>query len=217
MLKKWIGRIFIASAIALILVAVFLVVYYNLILEDHEGPMDLWAIITLCVPFIIFVISRILIDVKRVKFNDSFNEKGFMCKISNIFAYIFIVIMIIPLFPIMLIIVITHTSITTPNKKTFKKLISKGFSYTHKDKKYILKKDEIVIEISNGLIDFNISFDNGETFVRVEESSLGTFCDREELKHKLNDYLSAHPVDIQRGDAIPPFIEYIEFLNNNLT
>ena len=36
-----------------------------------------------------FVISRILIDVKRVKFNDSFNEKGFMGKISNIFGYIF--------------------------------------------------------------------------------------------------------------------------------
>ena len=36
------------------------------------------------------------------------------------------------------------------------------------------------------------------------------------LKYKLNDYLSAHPVDIQRGDAVPPFTEYIEFLNINL-
>ena len=73
MLKKWIGRIFIASAISLILVAAFIAIYYNFILKDHKGSMDLWAIIALCVPLIIFVISRVIIDVKKIKFNDSFN------------------------------------------------------------------------------------------------------------------------------------------------
>lgn len=92
---------------------------------------------------------------------------------------------------------------TTPNKKTFKKLIVKGFSYSRKDKKYTLKKDDIIIEISNGLTNYCISFDNGVIFVRVEESNLGTSYDRDELKYKLNGYLSAHPVDKQRGDAIP--------------
>ena len=216
MLKKWIGKIFIASAISLILVAAFIAIYYNFILKDHEGPMDLWAIIALCVPFIIFVISRVIIDVKKIKFNDSFSEKGVISKISNVFANIFFVIAMIPLFPIILVSTIIQTVTTTPSKKTFKKLINKGFSYIHKDKKYILKKEDIIIEISNGLTDYFISFDNGESFVRVEESNLGTSYDRDELKYKLNHYFSAHPVDIQRGDAIPPFIEYIEFLNINL-
>lgn len=63
MLKKWIGRIFIASAISLILVAAFIATYYNFILKDHEGPMDLWAIIALCVPLIIFVVSWFVDDV----------------------------------------------------------------------------------------------------------------------------------------------------------
>ncbi|MCI5745770.1 MAG: hypothetical protein MR270_05755 [Erysipelotrichaceae bacterium] len=216
MLRKWIGRIFIASAIALILVAASIAFYYNFILKDHEGPMDLWAIIALCVPFIIFVISRVIIDVKKIKFSDSFNEKGVISKISNVFANIFVVIAMIPLFPIIIVFTIIQTVTTTPSKKTFKKLINKGFSYIHKDKKYILKKEDIIIEISNGLTDYFISFDNGASFVRVEESNLGTSYDRDELKYKLNDYLSAHPVDIQRGDAVPPFTEYIEFLNINL-
>lgn len=216
MLKKWIGRIFIASAISLILVAAFIAIYYNFILKDHEGPMDLWAIIALCVPLIIFVISRVIIDVKKIKFNDSFNEKGIVSKISNVFANIFVVIAMIPLFPIILVFAIIQTVTTTPSKKTFEKLINKGFSYIHKDKKYILKKEDIIIEISNGLTDYFISFDNGASFVRVEESNLGTSYDRDELKYKLNDYLSAHPADKQRGDATPPFVDYIEFLNNNL-
>ncbi len=216
MLKKWIGRIFIASAIASILVAAFIAVYYNFILKDHEGPMDLWAIIVLCVPLVILVVSRIIIDVKKIKLKDSFDEKGIVSKISNAFANIFVVIAMIPLFPIILVFAIVQTVTTTPNKKTFKKLINKGFTYTHKDKKYILKKGEIIIEISNGLIDYYISFDNGKNFIRIEESNLGTSYDRDNLKYKLNEYLSAHPVDKQRGDAIPPFVDYIEFLNNNL-
>lgn len=134
MLKKWIGRIFIASAIALILVAVFIAVYYNFILKNHEGPMDLWAIIALCIPLIILVISRIIIDVKKIKLKDSFNEKGIVSKIANVFADVFIVIAMIPLFPIILVFSIVQTLTTTPNKKTFKKLINKGFSYIHKDK-----------------------------------------------------------------------------------
>ncbi len=33
----------------------------------------------------------------------------------------------------------------------------------------------------------------------------------------LKNHEAAHPVDKQRGDALPPFVDYIEFLNNNLT
>ncbi len=216
MLKKWIGRIFIASAIAMILIAVILCIYYNVINKDHKGPMDLWAIILLCIPFVIFVISRILIAVKKIKFNDSFNENGIVSKILNGLGEVFSVVAIIPLFPIILIFAIVETELTTPNKKTFKKLINKGFLYSHKDKKYTLKKNDTIIEIHNNLTDYYISFDNGENFVRIEESNLGTSYDRDKLKSRLHEYLSAHPVDKQRGDAVPPFEYYVEFLNSNL-
>lgn len=103
MFKKWIGKIFIASAIALILVATFIAIYYNFILKDHEGPIDLWAIIALCIPFIILAVSRIIIDVKKIKLKDSFSEKGIISKISNVFANVFIIIAMIPLFPIILV------------------------------------------------------------------------------------------------------------------
>ena len=108
MLKKWIGRIFIASAIALILVAAFIAVYYNFILKNHEGPMDLWAIIALCIPLIILAVSRIIIDVKKIKLKDSFNEKGIISKIANVFANVFIIIAMIPLFPIILVFAIVQ-------------------------------------------------------------------------------------------------------------
>ncbi len=216
MLKKWIGKIFVASAIALILVALFLAIYYNVIVKGHKGPMDLWAIIVLCIPFIILVTCRIIIDVKKIKFNDLFCQNGIVKKSLNIFFTIFGIIAIIPLLPILLVFAIVHTILTTPNKKKFKKLIKKGFSYSNKNKKYILKKNEVIIEIYNGLTKYYISFDNGKTFVRIEESSLGTSYDRDELKYRLNEYLFAHPVDQQRGDAVPPFTHYIEFLNNNL-
>lgn len=103
MFKKWIGRIFIASAIASILVAAFIAIYYNFILKDHEVPMDLWAVIALCVPFVILAVSRIIIDVKKIKLKDSFNEKGIVSKIANVFANVFIIIAMIPLFPIILV------------------------------------------------------------------------------------------------------------------
>lgn len=216
-MKKWIVKIFIASSIVLILEAIFFAIYYNLIAKDHEGPMDLWAIISLCIPFVVLVISCIIIEVKNIKFYDSFEHKGIIGKMSNVFADICSILVMIILFPILLIPAIIGAISSTPTKKMFKKLIDKGFSYAYKDKKYILQKDQIVINIFSGLTEYHISFDNGKTFVKVEESDLGTSYDRERLKNKLNEYLSSHPVDIQRGDAVPPLREYVEFLNSVLS
>ena len=216
-MKKWIGKIFIASSIVLILEAIFFAIYYNLIVKNHEGPMDLWAIISLCIPFVVLVISRIIIEVKNIKFYDSFEHNGIISKISNVFIDIFSILAMILLFPILLIPAIIGAISRTPTKKMFKKLIDKGFSYAYKDKKYILQKDQIVINIFGGLTEYYISFDNGKTFVKVEESDLGTSYDRERLKNKLNEYLSSHPVDIQRGDAVPPLREYVGFLASVLS
>ena len=216
-MKKWIGKIFIASSIVLILEAIFFGIYYTLIVKNHEGPMDVWAIISLCIPFVVFVISRIIIEVKNIKFYDSFEHNGIISKISNVFIDIFSILAMILLFPILLIPAIIGAISRTPTKKMFKKLIDKGFSYAYKDKKYILQKDQIVINIFSGLTEYYISFDNGKTFVKVEESDLGTSYDRERLKNKLNEYLSSHPVDIQRGDAVPPLREYVGFLASVLS
>ena len=72
----------------------------------------------------------------------------------------------------------------------------------------------IVIEILYGLEDYYISFDNGQNFVRVEESELGFQHNRDELKWRLKEYQCAHPVDRQRGDAKPPLSYFVDFLDN---
>lgn len=81
---------------------------------------------------------------------------------------------------------------------------------------YILTRNEIVIRIHANFIEYYISFDYGKSFVRVEESDLGLPYDRDVLKAKLNEYKNAHPVDVQRGDALPPISEFVDFLDHNL-
>ena len=64
------------------------------------------------------------------------------------------------------------------------------------------------------LEDYYISFDNGQNFVRVEESELGFQHNRDELMFRLKEYKCTHPVDRQRGDAKPPLSYFIDFLDN---
>ena len=233
--KKWLGRIFIASAVVLILNAFVLAIYYLMIKKGHEGPMEPWAIPLLIIPGAILCISRIIIEVKNVKFEDSFSKKGIVSKIisiiskvftafsrskvGRIISKVFMVVAIILMSPVLLVFVIIEAFLlflAEPKKKTFKKLIKKGFAYKKKDKKYVLTKENIIIEISFGLVEYRISFDGGESFVNVEESDLGTSYARESLKQKLEEYKYAHPVDKQRGEAIPPIHEVVEFLNSVL-
>lgn len=212
MQNKHIVKLFIFSAIALLLIACLLCIYYNVIKTSHEGPMDPWAIVLLSIPTITFIASYIIIKIKKIDFENSLDKEGALYKCLKVVGKIFFVIVIIIFFPIALVVALL-TIPTLPNKKTFKKLINKGFSYAYKDKKYILKRKDIVIEIQLGLTDYYISFDNGNTFERVEDSNLGTSYEREKLKQALNEYENAHPVDKQRGDALPPLNDYIEFLN----
>ena len=56
-------KIIAALGIISILIGFFLAAYYNLILINHEGPMDLWAILLLCIPvgvLILFIILELL-------------------------------------------------------------------------------------------------------------------------------------------------------------
>ena len=50
------------SGIISILVSIFLVIYYKLIVKNHTGMMDWWAIVILVIPFIVLCVSRIVIE-----------------------------------------------------------------------------------------------------------------------------------------------------------
>ena len=168
--------------------------------------MELWAIILLVIPFAIMCISRIIIEVNQMHIG----------KIDNIVGKIFAVLGVILLLPIMIVYALVAAIIhcfTGGTKRSFRKLTAKGFKYQYKNKRFILQKENVVIEILHNLQEYNISFDGGETFVKVEESHLGTASEREELKFQLYEYQHSHPVDMQRGDAVPPLDYYIAFLD----
>ena len=207
--RKWYGRIFLASAVTVILSAIVVCLYYNVFHKEHEGPMEPWAVLLMVVPFAIMCISRIIIEVNQIDVE----------KHNNIVGKIFSVLGIILLLPIFIIYAIIASIIlcfTGINKKSFRKLTAKGFQYRYKHKKYILQKENVVIEVFHNLEEYNISFDGGETFVKVEDSHLGTVYEREELKFQLYEYQHSHPVDRQRGDAVPPLDYYIAFLTAHL-
>lgn len=213
--RKWIGRLFLVSGLALLISGAFIAIYYNIINKEHTGPMDWWAVLLLVVPTFFFCFFRIIIDVKKITLDQSFSKSSFVKKISNIMLKILTVLGMIFLFPIIILFVIVELIFGfNVSKKSFKKLIKKGFKYKKKDKVYILTRDNIVIEILYGLEDYYISFDNGENFVRIEESELGLQYNRDELKWRLLEYKSAHPVDKQRGDALPPLSYFVDFLDN---
>ena len=69
-----------------ILIGFFLATYYNLILINHEGPMDLWAILLLCIPvgvLILFIILELLFP------TDSFIRDN---KRIDVISFVFIIL-----------------------------------------------------------------------------------------------------------------------------
>mgnify|MGYP003311242170 CR=1 FL=1 len=187
----------------------------NLINKEHTGPMDWWAVVLLVIPTFFFCFFRIIIDVKKIQFEEPFSKSGFVRNLGDIILKVFTILGMIFLFPIILLFIIFELIFGfNVSKKSFKKLVKKGFKYQNKNKTYILTRENIVIEILYSLEDYYISFDNGENFVRIEESHLGLPYNRDELKIRLNEYKNAHPVDRQRGDAFPPLSYFIDFLDN---
>ena len=69
-----------------ILIGFFLAAYYNLILINHEVPMDLWAILLLCIPvgvLILFIILELLFP------TDSFIRDN---KRIDVISFVFIIL-----------------------------------------------------------------------------------------------------------------------------
>ena len=220
MVRKWIARICGGSFAALIVNLVIVAVYYNVIKQDHEGPMDWWGILLLVIPFVLMCVSSMIMHIYKIDFVAAFENEKTGKKIVNGFTRFFTVIAVILLLPLIIvfgIVLVWFTLSTAPRKKTFSALTAKGYRYQHKNKKYILEKENIKIEIFHNLEEYYISFDGGETFVKVEESTLGTAQDREELKFHLLEYLGAPSLDKQRGDAVPPLAEFIAFLDMYLS
>lgn len=194
------------SGIISILVSIFLVIYYKLIVKNHTGMMDWWAIVILVIPFIVLCISRIVIEFSPIIEVENNIIKKIIMTISEL--------LLLPIMLIYLIVALFIPSMWSVNKKTFKKLIDKGFTYKYKNKVYTLKRENIEIQILANLEDYYISFDSGENFVRIEESNLGFQYDRDELKFRLHEYITAPSLYKQKGDAIPPTSYFVDFLDN---
>ena len=198
--------VLIISGILSILVSIFLVIYYKLIVKNHTGMMDWWAIIMLVIPLVVLCVARIIIEFTPIIVVENNIIKKIIMTISEL--------LILPIMLIYLIVTLFIPSMWSIHKKTFKKLIDKGFTYKHKNKVYILKRENIEIQILANLEDYYISFDSGKNFVRIEESNLGFQYDRDELKFRLHEYITAPSLYKQRGDVIPPVSYFVDFLAN---
>lgn len=124
---------------------------------------------------------------------------------------IFTILTVIILFPLILIFSIISL-IIGDYRREFKKLKKIGFKYKYKKPKHIFTRDNIIIEIFHTYEDYYISFDNGQTFERVEDTNLGLPYNRENLKFKLNKYKYTSGLERQRGEAFPPLPDFIDFL-----
>lgn len=210
----------VVSGITAILIAFFLALYYCVFNKQHTGPMDWWAIILLAIPTVVLMVSRILMDILCIDVDESLKTNNIRDQIRALTISIVnevATVLVLPIIIVIPIVLIFLSPFFAPGKRSFKKLIRKGFKYKFKDKNYILTKDKTIIRVFHDFQEYYVSFDNGESFVRVEESDLGSSYDRKVLKSKLDEYINAHPVDKQRGDAVPPVTEFVDFLDHNLT
>ena len=198
--------VLIISGIISIRVSIFLVIYYKLIIKNHTGMMDWWAIIMLVIPLVVLCVARIIIEFTPIIVVENNIIKKIIMTISEL--------LLLPIMLIYLIVALFIPSMWSIHKKTFKKLIDKGFTYKHKNKVYTLKRETIEIQILANLEDYYISFDSGKNFVRIEESNLGFQYDRDELKFRLHKYITAPSLYKQRGDVIPPVSYFVDFLAN---
>ena len=92
MKRKWIGRLFLASGLALLISGAFIAIYYNLINKEHTGPMDWWAVVLLVIPSFFFCFFRIIIDVKKIQFEEPFSKSGFVRKLGDIILKVFTIL-----------------------------------------------------------------------------------------------------------------------------
>lgn len=212
--------VLVVSGITAILIAFLLTIYYCVFNKQHTGPMDWWAIILLAIPTVVLMISRIILDILCIEVDEYSKSNNIWDQIRALIIEIvngLATVLVLPIGIVIMIVLIFLSPFFGPGKKSFKKLITKGFKYEFKDENHILTKDKTIIRVFYDFQEYYISFDNGENFVRVEESDLGSSYDRKVLKCKLDEYINAHPVDKQRGDAVPPVREFVDFLDHNLT
>lgn len=214
-MERRIKCLLIISGILTILVSFFLALYYGVFNKEHQGPMDWWAIILIIIPVLVLIISRILVEQFSVDIDESYKGKSFLGKVGILINKIVMgigTVLLLPIGIIFLVVSLVVNCFNIPGKRSFKKLMAKGFKYKFENRTYILTRDDIVIWVFPNFEDYYISFDKGENFVRVEDSDLGLPYNREILKSKLNAYRHSHPVDKQRGDALPPVSEFVDFL-----
>ena len=188
----------------IISIAIFLGAYYNLIQPNHEGTMDMWAILLICIPVGLLIIFIIL---------ENIFPTGAPVKSNKITERILDIIAIM-LFPIAIIFSIF--SFQRYNvKKRLKFLKKYGFAVETNKNVYTYKLENIYILIQQDYT-YQISFDHGNTYTNLYDCNIGAEQDRNKVKNDLIEYESSHLVDKQRGDAIDTLASVINFLKKNI-
>ena len=107
-------------------------------------------------------------------------------KLWNILKNIFSYVLLIPLFILMVPVIIILTLMESKKyniKKRFRFLIDRGY-IVKKDKEsknvYYFIKDPIIIRIIQD-VEYKISFDNGNNFLNIYDSEIGTLEERIKL------------------------------------
>ena len=186
-------------------IAIFLGAYYNLIQPNHEGTMDMWAILLICIPVGLLIVFIIL---------ENIFPTGAPVKSNKITERILEIIIVIMFFP--LAIIFSISSFQRYNvKKRLKFLKKYGFAVETNKNVYTYKLENIYILIQQDYT-YQISFDYGNTYTNLYDCNIGVEQDRNKVKNDLIEYKGTHPVDIQRGDAIDTLASVINFLKKNI-
>jgi hypothetical protein len=188
----------------IISIAIFLGAYYNLIQPNHEGMMDMWAILLICIPVGLLIVFIIL---------ENIFPTGAPVKGNKITERILDIIAIM-LFPIAIIFSIF--SFQRYNvKKRLRFLKKYGFAVETNKNVYTYKLENIYILIQQDYT-YQISFDYGNTYTNLYDCNIGIEQDKNKVKNDLIEYESSHPVDKQRGDVIDTLVSVINFLKKNI-
>ncbi len=189
----------------------FIAIYYNFIDQSHVGTMDWWAIFLLILATVNIFIALYILYKKPT--NDKEDKKAH--KILKHIVRFPVYLLLLPLSVVFIVIYLLVT-ISQSVYVLSKPLRKKGFEFKRKRKPYsaLLIKENVVIKFA--YVDYKISFDNGKTFIDIVDSNLGTSEERDLLRTKTIEYITAASLSKQKGDVVEPIGYFIEFLNKYL-
>lgn len=142
-----------------------------------------------------------------------------MKRFLNILKNIWVLPIVIILFPIIIVFVIINIIKAFRPRKELKFLENEGFKFLKQRKPYALKwvLDNICIMIKNNKYSISLDYNSlTPNYVEMCESNFGTEGERKKLKDIMLSYENAHPRDKMEGYPDVNTL-HIQFIKNNLS